>query len=418
MTDIHPTIIVGGGFAGLIAAARLTRAGLPWRLLERSRHVGGRGRTDREQGFAFNLGAHALYRKGAAWTALRDLGVRWTGGIPNDAGAIALTEGGEHSLPGSPRSLLTSSLLSTSEKIEVGKLLGTLAFRDPKRLTDTSAAEWLASQLSGANAQALIRALINVTTYVADHDRLSADVALSQLQAALSNNVDYVDGGWGALVDQLRTVAGNEDAIHTGVAVETIGQDPSGLFVRAGGETLRAREVIVALPYGAAVKLLPQVAIPNAEPGYVACLDLGLDTLPSPERWFALGFDAPTYLSVHSRIARLAPEGAATVHVMRYLRGDERVERQELEAVIDRVQPGWRSHVVTDRFLPRMTAVSVVPTRGRAGRPAVDAAGLEGVHLAGDWVGPIAHLVDASAASAEVAAAAVIERHRTKERAA
>ena len=47
---------------------------------------------------------------------------------------------------------------------------------------------------------------------------------------------------------------------------------------------------------------------------------------------------------------------------------------------------------------------------GLRGRPTTDALGIAGVHIAGDWVGPIGLLADAAAASGEAAAIAAAAR--------
>ena len=65
--------VVGGGIAGLTAAAFLGRAGLPVTLLESSSELGGRVATRELGGFCFNFGAHALYNLGAVRRALLDL---------------------------------------------------------------------------------------------------------------------------------------------------------------------------------------------------------------------------------------------------------------------------------------------------------------------------------------------------------
>ena len=55
----------------------------------------------------------------------------------------------------------------------------------------------------------------------------------------------------------------------------------------------------------------------------------------------------------------------------------------------------------------RLVVANGFPTArggGLAGRPSVDAAGLDGVYLAGDWVGDKYLLVDAAASSAQAAA--------------
>lgn len=56
-TDV---VIVGGGLAGLAAARRLHRAGVPWRLLEASDRLGGRVGTDIVDGFRLDRGFQVL----------------------------------------------------------------------------------------------------------------------------------------------------------------------------------------------------------------------------------------------------------------------------------------------------------------------------------------------------------------------
>src|SRR5262249_60154914 len=114
-----------------------------------------------------------------------------------------------------------------------------------------------------------------------------------------------------------------------------------------------------------------------------------------PTHRFALGLDRPTYYSVPSATARLAPDGVAVVHVMKYLGSGLGAPAQEVEAelesVLDRLQPGWRGLVVARRFLPGMLVAPALPRAdegGLAGRPDVADAGPEGVFLARDWVGP------------------------------
>ena len=63
--------------------------------------------------------------------------------------------------------------------------------------------------------------------------------------------------------------------------------------------------------------------------------------------------------------------------------------------------------IVTERFLARMNVAWTVPTASRGGlpgRPPVTVPGHDGVFVAGDWVGPVGLLSDATAASAVSAA--------------
>jgi phytoene dehydrogenase-like protein len=150
-------------------------------------------------------------------------------------------------------------------------------------------------------------------------------------------------------------------------------------------------------------------------PVRAACLDVALHRLLRPEVRFALGLDRPLYFSVHSAAARLAPDGVAVAHVMKYLGPGPETPApkvgQELEAFLEQVQPGWREHTRTQRLLPGMTVAHALPQAdegGLAGRPGVALAERPNLFLAGDWVGSEGMLADASAASAALAARRVL----------
>jgi len=66
-----------------------------------------------------------------------------------------------------------------------------------------------------------------------------------------------------------------------------------------------------------------------------------------------------------------------------------------------------QDHIAHERYLHRLVVANGFPTArggGLRGRPTVDALGIDGVFIAGDWVGPDGQLADASSASAEAAA--------------
>jgi phytoene dehydrogenase-like protein len=262
-----------------------------------------------------------------------------------------------------------------------------------------------------------VEALVRLTSYVHAPDRMSAGAAVRQIQGALASGVLYLDGGWQQMVDALRARAEAAGVrIRTRARVAEV--EPGVAVVTEDGGRLPADVAVLAIPPADAARLSGSAALAHAAgtltPVPAACLDVCLSRLPRPRATFALGVDEPTYFSVHSAAARLAPHGGAMIHVLRYLEPDPgrdgRGDEGSLEAVLDLVQPGWRDVLVHRRFLPHMIASHAVPAAaagGFAGRPDVRVPDVAGVLVAGDWVGPEGHIADASLASARAAAEAV-----------
>lgn len=414
--------IVGGGLGGLTAAAYLARAGLSVALFEKARSFGGRGASQDESGFRLNLGPHALYVAGEAIAALRELGVPFQGHRPAANGAYGIYRGRKHALPGGPVSLLTTSLLGLGGKLEVARLMSSLPKVDAAAYDGITVAEWLQTHVRDQVARELLQALFRVSTYANAPRLQAAGTALRQLQQALGDGVLYLDGGWQTLVDGLRRVAVDAGArCEAGARIQAVEiVDGAVRGVRFGdGSRLGARAVLIAGSPDDAANLSPSLAhLTNGLiPIRAACLDLCLQRLPEPRSTFALGIDQPLYLSVHSAVAKLAPANGAMVHLARYLPcgedSDPKQDRSELEQLMDTVQPGWRTEVVFERFLPSMTVSHSLLTTSRhglAGRPKVQVDGVAGLYLAGDWVGAHGQLLDASIASARDAAVAIRSR--------
>ena len=68
---IWDCVIIGGGLAGLTASIFLARAGLSVLLLERSKKLGGRARTEFMEGNYLNLGPTLSIQKEKVWRSYR-----------------------------------------------------------------------------------------------------------------------------------------------------------------------------------------------------------------------------------------------------------------------------------------------------------------------------------------------------------
>ncbi|MGK4001363.1 FAD-dependent oxidoreductase [Sorangium sp. So ce1036] len=429
MRHTNDVVVIGGGLAGLAAAAYLGRAGRSVALVEKAHAPGGRAATQESRGFSLNLGAHALYRGGAAHRALQELGVRFSGGAPPGSGAFALDRGVLHTMPYGALSLLTTGLFGVAEKIEVSRVLGKLASVDAAPLMAVPVSTWLQGAFRSPAVRRFVSMLIRLSTFCADDERQSAGAALEQVQRGVRDGVLYLDGGWRTLVDGLRDAAVAAGVqIVTGARAEQVelqGGEAAGVML-AGGDRIRAGAVLIAAGPRAAAALVPGSPAlagyaERAVPLRAACLDVALSRLPRPRLNLVLGMDRPLYLSVHSNVARLAPEGGGVIHTMQY--GPERAggdAERALEDLLELGQPGYRDALVERRFLPSLVASNAVVTAdggGFAGRPGVRVPELAGLFVAGDWVGPEGMLADASLASARAAAEAILAR-RALDRAA
>jgi phytoene dehydrogenase-like protein len=278
---------------------------------------------------------------------------------------------------------------------------------------------WLDGTGLPPDARRVVEAVARTATYVDAPDVVSADLVVGMVQRALGPGVRYLHGGWQGMVDALLTPAGRRPlTVRTGPGGRAVhvGRDGDDMVVQlADGSRVVARATVIALASPAATATLldrrPFDVGPMVE---ASALDLGVTA--SVRCGLLLGLDRPLYASDHGAAHGLAPRDGRVVHVLRYLSPGEEPSHTEVAADLDThaAAAGVRNHQVrVRRFLHRQVVVGGVATAalgGLTGRPPVDAAGIPGVSLVGDWVGPVGHLLDASISSAAAAARAAAAR--------
>lgn len=410
--NVADVVVVGGGLAGLTAAALAGRDGKRVMLLEKSRLTGGRAATTIQDGVSFNLGPHALYCDGAAFRILTDLAVPFRGAFPKPGRGLFLLGRRCYTSPRGLLGLAASPLFTVREKWTLARLPQILLAIDPRELDHVTVSDWVREFAGTGRPAEVVLAFLRLSTFVNDPDEQSAGAALEQTQVGIRGNVWYLDRGWQTLIDGLEATARSYgvDVRRGTPAVHVDGDDEGVTVTLSDGRVVRGRTAILSAGPDVIAKLLNRPELAEGRPARVATLDIALTSLPRPQERFALGLDRPLYFSVHSAAARLGPENVAVLHVMRYLgadaESDVRALERELEEVLDDLQPGWRKVVVTRRFLPNMVTTPAIPraaTGGNAGRPDGTVAGHPRVFVAGDWIGPEGQLADAAAASAQAA---------------
>ena len=408
----EPTIVVGAGLGGLLAAITVADAHPAGRVVVFEPHpAGGRARCDQRDGFTLNRGPRALYIDSIADRTLRAVSVDTSrGGPPVIAGGVAIAAGEVHRFPGGAGDALRTRLFSGREKVAVGRLMAAVLRADDDRLAAVSVNDWLNGRGATGRPRQFVEALIRVSTYANAPDLFAAGPALANTRLGIRPGVRYLDGGWQSLVDQLLAVAADRGVQFLPVGARTVATGPDGaITVQTTDGAIWPADAVIIAGGGPEVAAGLLGRAPDSWgrlglPVTAACLELGVRRLP-PHR-FALGIDEPTYASTHAPPADLAPDGQGVVHLMRYQSvGDEtdvEVQRAALQRLARTVgiEP---ADVVTERFLARMVVSGALPTADRgglAGRPPVAVAEHPGVFLAGDWVGGAGLLLDAVAASA------------------
>lgn len=408
----YDVAVIGGGMTGFLAAVELSAANKKVVLLEKAGQFGGRAMTVNKKGALFNLGGHALYYGGEAYSMLQELGIKLDGGKPLASGS-AIWRNALVPLPGDPLRLLTTSLLSLPAKIAFGRFMIKLGKLDSDALPSISLRQWAESEIREPMIRHLFYALCRTSTYSRDIDYQLTGPVIKQLQRSLKSGVLYIDGGWQRIIDQLRELAQRNGVTilnHKHVREIEYADRVRKLHVE-DGDSLDVTQVITTMSPSETGKLLRHAEHTalyrwqaQARPVTAACLDLCLRKLPAPDRHFAIGIDQPVFFTNHSRAAKLSEDGSLVVHLIKYNgpeQSDSAADRAMLEGTMTLLHPGWQQEVIAEQYLPHITVVGDQMHAGRTDlKPGPSVPEIGGLYVAGDWASHGEMLVDASAASA------------------
>jgi phytoene dehydrogenase-like protein len=413
MTQKYDVVIIGGGLAGYVAANYLAKSNVSILIVEKGMKSGGRARTDVMKQQSFNLGPHALYKKGKAKPILHELGVKLHGKSPK-MGATLIDNNSEYTAPFSPLGLLSTNHLNWKERLEWIRVIFIIMRSKPDRLANQTYKHWVEETTPSIKVQSLLYVLGRLSTYCHAHELVCAKVIVSHLQLVLAG-VLYLDGGWQTIIDQL-----HNKAVMSGVQVrthETVKQiihveEEIKVFV-SNNEQITAKYVISTMSPQILSKML-DISAYNFTPLKGATLDVALTQLPNPKRLFALGVTEPYYYSVHSTAAHLSNNpNNFVLHVFKYYHPNDEIDgnstKIELESFLERFQPGWKDYVITSRYIPQLTVNHRLPQVGDDQLLKSSKTGIPGLYLAGDWASPEFILSEGTICSGKHAAEAVLQ---------
>ncbi|WP_458185470.1 NAD(P)/FAD-dependent oxidoreductase [Haladaptatus sp. NG-WS-4] len=270
-------IVVGAGLAGLVAARRLAELGIDVRLFEREDDVGGRVRSQREDGFVFDRGFQVLF---TAYPAARreldydDLDLRYFA-----PGAVLARPGRRSVLADpfrDPRALFESATnreVRLADKVRVLGLRRELA-RKPNREIFAGDDRTIEEYLREKGFSEAFRDRFAGPFY----GGITLDRSLSTSKKVFeftfkmlsTGRIAIPADGMGAISEQLAATAREAGArIHCGDEVSAVESSGDEAAIEVGGETLSADAVVVATDPQSARELTGVESIPTAARGCV-----------------------------------------------------------------------------------------------------------------------------------------------------
>jgi phytoene dehydrogenase-like protein len=403
-------IIVGGGIAGLSAAALLGKKGYECCVLEQLPIAGGRARVVEKDGFLIDYGIH-VHRyagQGRAAEVLRKAGVSrrfLPAGKP-----LVWSNGKFVPFPKGPGEIITSPLLGITGKIQLIKLFAGVLIgkRDPADFK-VPVTDWLARKGAAADdLQEFARLISTAGLVCSDIERASAGELAEFLRSAIKAKEasGYFLGGWDNLIEQLMRVIEENGEVRMDVKVEKIlVENGEAAGVRTADGALYARCVIAAVPVQHMHKLLDNDCFDDVtwnkmksmESTAGLSVDLCLNKRVTDIDGIIFTMNPFTMGVFTSNIEpALAPRGKqlATWYypIPRDKMDDKtylKAERVRLNDLMESMFPGLRDAVEYERFIAMDMVDGAVPVVGQSWpeRPTVDCSKVANLFIAGDACG-------------------------------
>ena len=405
MTSNHfDVVIVGGGLAGLSAAAYLSAHGKKVAVLERGA-LGGRAVTLKIKGFHFNFGAHAIYGRDTSVlkTFEKELGLHidWQDFNPNkarydlgdDLTAVPANVQGlfrTKLVKGFDKVLFTFEILKTMLKMETGH-------------PHLSIQKWMEKQNISEDVQEMMLTLASSNFFTREPERIPSDVFFAYYRRIFTTNkpVAYIGGGWQALIDEfVRVIEANNGTVLTKTKVESFRVEDAKVVAAVTAEAeYTGDEFISCIPPKEMVKAFKDTKLEHAiaqyasyDPTVVVVYDVGLkERLDVPYTYIYDKHNNIFITDISYYDKSCVPEGGQLLQATAYLRqsevGDKEMidkRKEEIEQLYDKHFAGWREQLVVPRVSTRAIVQEIKWTMNQGPMP-ISLPDYRNLFFAGDW---------------------------------
>jgi phytoene dehydrogenase-like protein len=347
-------LIIGAGLAGLACGRHLNDAGISFQIIEASDGIGGRVRTDEFEGFLLDRGFQVLLT--AYPEAQRTLDYPALNFKKFTPGALSWFAGRMNKLidpwrtPGGWREAFSSDFGSFLDKLRILRLRSHLQnssiekiFRRPERSTkDTLTSAGFSEEFIHRFFRPFFGGIL------LDGELKSSSRMFEFVFKMLSEGDTVVPArGMGAITAQLASHL-PEDSIRLNTHAESLHENE---LLLTGGESLRARAIVVAAEAPAAAHLVGE-----AEPASrsVSCFYYSADEPPIPRPLIVLNGDGAGPVNNFAVISQVAPTYAPAGRslVSATVLGTQQLTEQQLSGFVIAQMKNWFGPVAsTWRYL-------------------------------------------------------------------
>ncbi|OXM86115.1 FAD-dependent oxidoreductase [Paenibacillus rigui] len=430
--------IIGGGLAGLTAAAYLSEhEGVRGVLFERSPQWGGRAFTYEKSGFTLNYGAHAVYGidRHELTSMERELGLSFSSKQVDKRKVMYCKNDQLTPAPLDFVNLMRTEILNPIQKVRfVGEISAIIAHIHKVKNYETLG-DYLAQSDADEDVKELWEHLVCSNFFITPEEaRKVPGEVISEYYYNLflsSRPVNYVLGSWAVITNQLRQkieLPGTwEMALQEGV--ESIRYEDKKYVLKTKNREQAFDKVIFAMPVQQICKLMkgtpwePFLApFEGNTATEVMVYDIGLNKVVARPFSYISDMDNKLFISdVSATDHTLVPDGGQLLQGIAYLSDNFSNEEErkayldnktkQMENLFDHYYPGWRDVTAVKRVSKKAMVSSVknivtnqlLPVR------------LENVpfYFCGDGCEGKGELAERSFSSARAVAKAILENIKT-----
>jgi phytoene dehydrogenase-like protein len=432
MADV---VIIGAGTSGLFSAAMLARNGYRVEVYEKAKEIGGRARSWRKDGYMVDYGCHLIRNgpKGYIPTTLAELGEQLDIILLKEP-EILWWEGQRfYELPRDPAKLIERGILDESDLSIIYQLLQEKETAIEQNM-GRSIQEWLQEIKAGPRLEKFLR-MVAMGIVCPFLERASAGELFDYIFRGMALGglpSGYPVGGFGVVHEKLiKIITSFGGRITTGEKVQKVtvtNGRVSGL--RVGSREIKADRVICAFPCqelfrildGNLVEAKTREMLMSLTPTSGISIDYGLkERITEVSGPILLPGNPFIFGLVTSNIDfSVAPPGRQLMTFTALTSPEEAKDKLKAKAILAHLEgkisemfPGkdrsieWRRPL----FLPIIDGVELNFSQYRARRPEPEVPGIEGLFLAGDYLGVEGAGGDLAVTSARLCAERIEEKY-------